>query len=211
MITIQRFVFNDFQTNTYVLHDETNECVVIDPACQNEHEWTKIREYISNNHLKIADVVLTHCHTDHLLGCYLFTDTYGIGYRIHPKGKIFLGFANEFATAYNINLGKIYEPSGYFEEGDFIKFGNSKLEVRYTPGHADGSVCFSCPVQDFVISGDVLFHESIGRTDLPTGNYNVLKENIESKLFTMPDETIVYPGHGPSTTIGHEKINNPFL
>jgi hydroxyacylglutathione hydrolase len=211
MITVQRFVFNEFQTNTYVLHDETRECIVIDAACNSDAQWAELNNYIKTNNLSIKDMVQTHCHTDHMLGSYYITDNYGIGYRIHPKGKFFVGFAADFGKAYQINVGKIYDPTGFFEEGDAIAFGNHTLEVLYTPGHAEGSVCFYNANQGFVISGDVLFKESIGRTDLPTGNYNTLKESIEKKLFSLPESTLVYPGHGPATTIGHEKLNNPFL
>jgi glyoxylase-like metal-dependent hydrolase (beta-lactamase superfamily II) len=211
MITVQRFVFNEFQTNTYVLHDETRECIIIDAACNTDAQWVELDNYITNNNLTIKDMLMTHCHTDHVLGCYYVTDKYGIGYRIHPKGKFFLGFVGDFAKAYQIHIGKILEPVGFFEDGEKITFGNSTLEVLYTPGHADGSVCFYNASQGFVISGDVLFKESIGRTDLPTGNYSTLKESIEKKLFALSESTLVYPGHGPATSIGHEKLNNPFL
>lgn len=211
MITIQRFVFNEFQTNTYVLHDQTRECIIVDAACNSIAQWEELNTYIKNNNLIIKEMVQTHCHTDHLLGCHYVTDNYGIGYRIHSKGQFFLGFASDFGKAYQINVGKIYDPIGFIEEGNTLAVGHSKLEVLYTPGHAEGSLCFYSPSEGFVISGDVLFKESIGRTDLPTGNYNTLKESIEKKLFSLPESTLVYPGHGPATTIGHEKLNNPFL
>ncbi|MEI6820819.1 MAG: MBL fold metallo-hydrolase [Bacteroidota bacterium] len=211
MITIKKFVFNDFQVNCYVLYDETKECIIVDAANYNKSEDDELANYITNEGLKPVCLVNTHCHIDHILGSAFVENTYGLGITMHAAGKVFLDNAIAQANVYGFNLKGVAKVTGSLNEGDKIKFGNSELEVLYTPGHADGSICLVNHTQEFVITGDVLFQESIGRTDLPTGDYDLLKKNIITKLFTLEVTYIVYPGHGPSTSIGNEAMNNPFI
>lgn len=211
MITIKTMVFNGFQVNTYILYDETNECIIIDAANYDKSEDNEIEQFIELNKLKPVYHINTHCHVDHILGGKFIEIKYGIGICIHPESLNFLNNAKDQALMYGFNLTEIANLSMQINDGDKLLFGNSTLDVLYTPGHASGSVCLVNQKDKFVISGDVLFRDSIGRTDLPTGNYDILKQSIFNKLFTLPDVYKVYPGHGPTTTIGYEKLNNPFL
>lgn len=211
MITIKKFIFNGFQVNTYLLFDETKECTIIDAANYDIEEDNALADFIKKENLKPIAQLYTHCHIDHILGSAFVEKKYNIGMSIHPESKGFLEKAGAQAQIYGFNLNATASIVNFIHEGDIIKFGNSTLDVIYTPGHADGSVCFINHTQQFVITGDVLFHESIGRTDLPTGNFDVLYKNIIDKLFSLSDTYTVYPGHGPETSIGHERINNPFL
>jgi hydroxyacylglutathione hydrolase len=211
MIKIQKFVFNAFQVNTYVLSDETNECVIIDPGCSDGVESLQLMNYIKENELKPVRLLLTHTHIDHVLGCNAVEDLLKIKPEAHQAGLVFLDHSTSTAETYGLNLDKNPEVTTFLNEGEDILFGNSKLEVLYTPGHADGSVCFLSRDDNFVIVGDVLFQMSIGRTDFPTGDFDILKKSIFEKLFVLSDDTVVYSGHGPETSIGFEKTNNPFL
>jgi glyoxylase-like metal-dependent hydrolase (beta-lactamase superfamily II) len=211
MITIRKFVFNDFMVNTYILYDETNECMIIDAACIEESEKKQLSDFIVNNKLKLKRNINTHCHVDHILGQDFIATTYGIYPEYHQASIPFFETLREIGASFGYRIDRIPSAKGYLHDGNLIKFGNSELKVLYTPGHADGSVCLYQHAQRFVITGDVLFRESVGRTDLPTGNYNILMKSIKEKLFTLPDDVVVYPGHGPETTIGYEKANNPFI
>jgi glyoxylase-like metal-dependent hydrolase (beta-lactamase superfamily II) len=211
MLQIKRFVFNPFQVNTYVVYDETKACVIIDAACSDRSEEEALEQFISDNQLKPVQILNTHNHIDHILGNAFVSEKYSLPVTAHPDGARYMNNAFAHAQSFGLNLTKVSEPTLKIEDGDWISFGNSRLKVLFAPGHADGSVCFYDDKTPFVIAGDVLFYQSIGRTDLPGGDYDLLKESIWSKLFVLPDETIVYPGHGPQTTIGSEKINNPFV
>lgn len=208
---IKKFVFNPFQVNTYVIFDDSKECLIIDPGCSDGVESLQLMDFIQEEGLKPIRVLLTHTHIDHVMGCNAIEELTGIGPELHESGMVFLNHSTDTAETYGFNLGKNPVPKGFIQEGDVITYGNSKLEVLYTPGHADGSVCFLNREEEYVIVGDVLFQMSIGRTDFPTGSFDVLKKSIFEKLYTLPDNTIVYSGHGPETSIGFEKANNPFL
>ncbi len=211
MIRIKAFSFNSFQVNTYILADDTNECLIIDPGCETEKERAELRSFIDDQGLKPVKLVNTHMHLDHMTGNTWVYKTYGLKPFVHPASEIFWQSAEEFGKNMGIAVDEVIEPTDFLEDGDYVAFGESKLRVIYTPGHADGSICLYCKKDHFLISGDVLFRDSIGRTDLPTGDYDLLRENIITKVFALPDETLVFPGHGPHTTIGHEKKNNPFI
>jgi len=211
MITIQTFIFNPFQTNTYLLYDETNECVIIDAACESDREKERLADFIKNQNLTPVRLLYTHLHVDHALGNTFITEKYNLSPEVHPKGKLFWESAREFSSVFNIKFEKPMEPTVFLHDGDEVTFGNSTLQVLYTPGHADGSVCFWNKKQKFVVVGDVLFQDSIGRTDLPTGNYDLLIKSIKEKLLVLDDDTVVYCGHGPETTIGYEKNHNPYF
>lgn len=211
MIQIKKFIFNPFQVNTFVLYDETKECVIIDPGCSDEAESQELMDFIKKEGLKPVRMLLTHTHVDHVMGINMLEEMLGIKAEAHEAGLVFLDHTISTAATYGISIDKNPSVDIYIKEGDEITFGKSKLDVLYTPGHADGSVCFLSRKDGFVIVGDVLFQMSIGRTDFPTGDYDLLKQNIFEKLFTLPDDTVVYSGHGPETSIGFEKSNNPFL
>jgi glyoxylase-like metal-dependent hydrolase (beta-lactamase superfamily II) len=211
MITIEKFVFNGFGENTYLLYDETKECIIIDPGCYTEPEKRGFAEFIDQNGLKPVKLIYTHCHVDHVLGNNFIVETYGLKPVIHKAALPFLENAHQQARVYGFEIEEAIQGENFLEEGDVIKFGNSELKIVYTPGHADGSVCFISQADRFVITGDVLFRDSIGRTDFPTGNFDVLMKSIHEKLFTLDDDFTVYSGHGPETSIGYEKINNPFV
>ncbi|MEA3504068.1 MAG: MBL fold metallo-hydrolase [Bacteroidota bacterium] len=211
MINFQIFAFNSFQVNTIILHDETKECVIIDAACYTQQEKETLVSYIKEAGLTPKKLINTHNHIDHILGSAFVCDTFDIPLCAHKEGDVFLKTAHSSATVFGMEIEKIPTVSHYIEEGDIIEFGNSSLKVIYTPGHADGSICLYNKEQNFLIVGDVLFKDSIGRTDLPTGDYDLLHKNINEKLFSLGDDIKIYPGHGPQTTTRYEKANNPFL
>jgi len=211
MITLKRFAFNPFQVNTYVLSDETGMCIIIDPGMQGVAEEKEIAEYITTNKLKPVMLLLTHAHIDHIVGNSFIADKYNLPLTAHKDCVPFLTNAIAHASTFGLTLNKVKDIDNFIDEDKDIKFGHSSLKVLFTPGHANGSLCFYSKEDKFVITGDVLFNQSIGRTDLQTGDYDLLQNSIWKKLFTLPDDTIVYPGHGPETSIGFEKVNNPFV
>jgi len=211
MLQIEKFVFNPFQLNAYVLYDETRECVLIDPAVSNDAEMQQLEQFIHNKQLTPKLVVNTHSHIDHLLGNKQVCDRFNIPLAAHPDGQLFIDKAPDSAQKFGLPFSGTKEIDQTLKEGDELAVGNSKLQVFYTPGHADGSICLYAKEEGFVVDGDVLFNQSIGRTDFETGSYEVLQESIWKKLFVLPDETVVYPGHGPKTTIVAEKEIYPFV
>ncbi len=208
---VSRFVFNSFGVNTYILTDSSGKCLIIDPACQSGQEESSLSDFISANHLQPVGMLNTHFHIDHIVGNTFICNLYNLRPQCHKNSKMFWETAVEFGSVFGIKVENLITPVDFIEEGDTISFGASEIQVLYTPGHADGSVCLVNHAERYVIAGDVLFRDSIGRTDLPTGNFDLLYRSITTKLFTLPDDYIVYPGHGPETSIGYEKLNNPFL
>ncbi len=211
MVRIQKFIFNLFQVNTYILYDETGECVIIDPGCVDEGEQAILAKYIEDQKLSPVKALFTHTHVDHIMGSQFITDRFKLKPMLHKDGLPFLERYTETALSYGVEAGKNPEYGEFIKDGDIIKFGNSRLKVLYTPGHADGSVCFVNDDDRFVLVGDVLFKQSIGRTDFPTGDFDILQKSIREKLYTLPDDYTVYPGHMSETSIGFEKSNNPFI
>lgn len=211
MIKIQTFVFNGFQENTYLLYDETNETVIIDPGCYSDTEQTELNDFVTKNNLKVVKLLNTHCHIDHVLGNNFVCKKFNVGLSIHELDLITLHSITEYGHLYGFNVEKSPEPAHFLNDGDKITFGNSILDILFTPGHAPGHVVFVNHEQKFVINGDVLFKGSIGRTDLPGGDHNTLINSIKTKMFALPDNFTVHTGHGPTTTIGYEKKYNPFL
>lgn len=205
------FVFNTFMVNCYMLYDETREAVIVDAACYEENEQKQISGFISANNLKLVRNINTHCHIDHILGNGFIEDNYGLKPEYHRDAQHFLLTAREIGLSFGYRLDRIPDPAGFLNENDIVRFGNSELKVLSTPGHAAGSICLYSAKDGFVITGDVLFRETIGRTDLPSGDFDQLMNSIRTKLFTLPPETVVWPGHGPETTISYEMVNNPFI
>lgn len=211
MIQVHYFTFNGFQENTYVLFDETKECVIIDPGCYSTEEQQALKNYIESNGLKPVLLLNTHCHIDHVLGNNFVHQTYNIDLAMHEKDLPTLHATPEYGHLYGFTIDPSPEPAQLLQEGDVVSFGNSKLEVLFTPGHSAGHVVFVARKERFIINGDVLFQGSIGRTDLPGGDFDTLITSIKTKLFSLGDDFRVYTGHGPYTTIGNEKTHNPFL
>lgn len=210
MISIQSFVFNPFQENTYVIYDSTRESVIVDPGCYEEHEKEELAEFIADNDLKVKMLLNTHCHIDHVLGNAFIKEKYKTKLYIHPTEEFVLNAQRILAPHYGMHLYQEARPDGYLKEGDSVEFGGQNFSVLFVPGHSPGHIAFYNERERIVIAGDVLFQSSIGRTDLPGGNHSTLINSIHQKLFTLPDDVTVYPGHGSETTIGVEKRTNPF-
>jgi len=211
MIKIKTFVFNPFQENTYLLYDETGEAVIIDPGCYSKQEEESLLDFISDNNLKLKQLLNTHSHIDHILGNRFVAEQFDLKLQSHKEDEFLIQRAKEQGLAFGIKIENPPLPGNYLDEGMKIKFGNSELEIIHAPGHSPGSLVFYNRKEKFMIVGDVLFNQSIGRTDLPGGSYEVLVSSIVNKLFPLGDDMEVYSGHGSPTTIGQERISNPFL
>ncbi len=211
MIQIKKFTFNPVQENTYVLYDETGECIIVDAGCYFDYEQKELSDFIAENQLKPVKLVNTHCHFDHIFGITYCRAKYNIPFVAHAEDLFLIEGIIASADRFGIPAEPVDAPDDYLKEGDVVEFGNSKLEVIHVPGHAPGHVVLYSKEQAFLMAGDVLFYGSIGRTDLPKGNHGQLISNIQQKLLILPEETKVYSGHGPETSIGFEKTSNPFL
>ena len=210
MLKIRKFEFNPFQENTYVLYDETKECVVVDPGCYEKDEEEELDAFIKSEGLKVKVLLNTHCHVDHVLGNWYVKNRYGVKLLIHPSDEVVLRAVKVYAPNYGMHNYHDTEPDGFLKENELIRFGNQELKILFVPGHAPGHVAFYDEKTRQLVSGDVLFYNSIGRTDLPGGNYETLISSIHRMIFTLPDDVVVYPGHGPETSVGFEKRTNPF-
>ncbi len=208
---IETLVFSPFDVNTYIIYDDTKECVIIDPACFDVNEQARLEKFVERTGLKPKRLLHTHCHLDHAFGNKFVCDTYNLKPEASKEEEPVLKFTTEAAKSYGLNMEAPRSIEKFLNEVDLIKFGNSELNIFHIPGHSPGSLVYYSESDKFAIVGDVLFKGSIGRTDLPGGNYDSLIAGIKSKLFNLHDDTIVYPGHGPSTTIESEKITNPFV
>ncbi|GAB3649557.1 MBL fold metallo-hydrolase [Echinicola sediminis] len=211
MLQVKVFTFNPFQENTYVLYDETKKAIIVDPGCYEKGEKESLKNFIQEHQLQPVRLLNTHCHIDHVLGNDFVSSSYQIPLEIHPKEEQVLKAVGAYASNYGFPAYVECEDFTYFEEGNTIEFGNTQLQVIWVPGHAPGHVVFYHAESKTCIGGDTLFQGSIGRTDLPGGDHQTLLEAIKAKLFALPDDVTVYPGHGPATTIGHEKQYNPFV
>jgi len=211
MVKIKKFIFNPFQENTFLLYDETNECVVIDAGCNDQNEQLELLTFIEENGLKLKLLLNTHCHIDHIMGNAFIVEKYKVPTIAHKDDLPLLERSNDMAIAFGFNIQKPPMPTIYVNHGEEIEFGNTKLKVLHVPGHSPGSIAFYCENDGFVIVGDVLFAGSIGRADLPGGDYGTLIRSITNNLFTLPENVVVYPGHGEATTIEHEKNTNPYF
>lgn len=212
MIQVHKLTFNPFAENTYILSDETGECAIIDPGCYFAEERVQLKQYIEDNNLKPVALWNTHCHLDHVFGNYFIAQEYGLDLGANELDLPTLANMPIAANMYGITgYQQSPEPAYFIKEGTKIGFGKSELEVLFTPGHAPGHVVFYSAEDKFVINGDVLFQGSFGRYDLPGGDFNVLKASIVNVMFNLPDDTVVYTGHGNETTIGAEKLSNPIL
>lgn len=212
MINIHTFIFNPFDENTYILYDETKECVIIDPGCYEKPEQKELTDFIEKQELKPVRLLNTHCHLDHVFGNKFVADQYGLELEINELELPVLQSVPMAVQLYNIpNVEISPKPGKFLSEENAVEFGNSKLDILFIPGHSPGHIVFYNKEQKIVIVGDVLFYGSIGRTDLPGGDHDTLISNIKEKLFALEDDFQVYTGHGSTTNIGFEKKNNPFL
>ena len=211
MIKIKAFPHNLYQMNAYLLYDETGEGVLIDAGNSNDDELQEIVSFVEQENIALKKLLNTHGHIDHIVGNDAIIKQFGLDLYAHKAGLVFYETVGEYGASLGYKIDSTHMPDVYLEDGDKVKFGNTTLQVLYTPGHADGSICFYSEEDKIVVVGDVLFQQSIGRTDLPTGDYDLLAESIRTKLYTLPDDTVVLPGHGPSTRISYEKMDNPFV
>lgn len=209
-MTVQSFTVNPFQENSYIAHDN-GRAVVIDPGFSGGSERSQALDYLAANDLTVERLLLTHAHVDHIIDCAYWADSYGMQFEMHEADLPLLKGAAQQALLFGVEMHDPPIPTQFLSEGDTIDVGNAGWTVIETPGHSPGSICLCDEEHGFVISGDVLFNGSIGRTDLWRGSMDTLLESIKSKLLVLADDTIVYPGHGPRTTIGHERAYNPFL
>ncbi|MBD5163832.1 MAG: MBL fold metallo-hydrolase [Bacteroidales bacterium] len=215
MLKIKQFAFNPFQVSSFVVYDpESLDAIVVDPGMTSSAEERKLDDFIEQNHLKVQQVVNTHMHLDHCFGDNYVRDKYGVKVAAHLDDADLGQNIGTQAAEFGIHLSGPADAVTIdvpLTEGDVIKVGNNDLQVLHVPGHSRGSIVLYSPEGHFAIVGDVLFQGSIGRTDLPGGNQQTLINGIRTKLLTLPDETLVLPGHGPMTTIGREKATNPYL
>ncbi len=211
MSQVVKLTFGPIMENTFIIYDETSECVIIDPGCANAREREELIAEISRLQLRPVRLLNTHCHVDHIPGNPLIANTYNIGLEIHPLEEQVLADAPDFADMFGIEMDPMPPVKGYLNEGDEVKFGNTVLEVLFTPGHSPGSISFYNAADKYVVSGDVLFYQSIGRYDLPGANGPVLFRTLTEVMMKLPDDTRVYCGHGRDTSIGLERGHNPYL
>lgn len=210
-MNVKAFTFSPFAENTYVLYDDTGECAIVDPGCYGPAEEKQLTDFIETKKLTPVRLINTHCHIDHIFGIPFVSKKYGLSLEIHQGEVVVLKFADQMGVMYGTPVDKMPEPGRFLNEGDVVKFGNTELEIFFTPGHSPASICFYHRKSQQLISGDVLFKDSIGRTDLPGGDYETLMHSIFSRLLVLDDDVKVYAGHMESTTIGDERRRNPFI
>lgn len=211
MLKVYSHTFNPFMENTYILTDNSKECVIIDPGCNTDKERSELVQSIQSYGLKPVKLLNTHCHIDHFPGNKFVCDTYNLLPEFHEVELEVMRLALEYRTFFGIDCDPSPAPVHFLQEGDTVTFGESKLKVIFTPGHSPGSLSFYSESDKVLIGGDVLFQGSVGRYDIPGADGKVLFQTITEKIMTLPDDVRVYAGHGPSTTIGQERKNNPFL
>lgn len=212
MLKIKKFIFSSFMENTYLAFDEeSKETICIDPGCLSPFEENELRKFVADNSLIMKYLINTHCHLDHIFGNAFITDMFKVEFYAPEKDMFLLEEMPNIASKYGCTAKSSPKPDKYLTAEAELYLGKTKINFLFTPGHTPGEYCVVFPEQKVLFSGDVLFFESIGRTDLPGGNHQTLLDSINKKLFTLEDDFQVFPGHGESTTIGHEKLNNPFL
>ena len=211
MLYTQSFVFNPFQENTYIIYNDEKQCWIIDPGMSDSSELSYFSGYLDEHQLIPQEIINTHTHLDHIFGVPALMDKYNIPFGIHEKDQPVLNGAAGSAVLFGFEFRNIPKPTFYISENEKLPLGGDELEIRLVPGHSPGSIAFYYAAGGWVIAGDALFSGSIGRTDLPGGNYDQLITSIRTELFTLPENTVVFSGHGQPTNIGNEKNYNPFL
>lgn len=211
-IFVEAFTFNPFQENTYVVYDENANCVIIDPGCYEKNEQAVLKDFISKKGLIPKALLNTHAHIDHILGNAFVQRTYNLDHYLHIEDLVTLRAVESYAHVYGFSDYELSpEPTHILQGNDTVSFGGIEFQILFTPGHAPGHVVYYNEENKFVINGDVLFKGSFGRVDLPGGDMEILKKSIYEIMFKLPDDTVVYCGHGPATTIGEEKRSNYIL
>lgn len=212
MLKVHTLTYNPWQENTYIIAAENGDCIIVDPGCLSVEEQDHLENYLEEKQLAPNRLFNTHLHLDHVFGNHFICERFNLGAEAHKADEFWI----EQTVSYAAQMGMQVEQNppalkSYFEDEQEIEFGGSVIKVLHVPGHSPGGVVFYCQKEGFAIAGDVLFRESVGRADLPGGNFDALIDGIKTKLLTLPDEVVVYSGHGPSTTIGHEKVHNAFF
>lgn len=208
---VKAFVFNSFQENTYLVYDDHKSCIIFDPGCNTADERAQLSNFILREELNPIALINTHCHIDHVLGNWFVHEKYGLKLQAHKGETPVLDSCTNISNLYGVPYTKSPDIEIFLDESDTLWLGHQSFKILFTPGHSPASICFYNETNKILIGGDVLFQRSIGRTDLPGGNFDVLARSIKEKIYTLPDDTMVFPGHGPSTTVGEEKKLNPFV
>ena len=211
MLSVKIFVFNPVAENTYVIYNEQKHAIIIDPGCYFDEEKRQLQHFLSTNGLTPVQLINTHCHLDHVFGNKWVYENYGLELYIHKNEEMVLSYSTQAGQNWGMPFENYAGPLHFLKQDDIVTLGTDTLKVLETPGHSPGSITLYCQAQKIIISGDVLFRESIGRTDLPGCNHAALIDSIQQQLMTLPDDVVVYSGHGEVTNIGHEKMYNPFL
>ncbi len=211
MLQIKTFAFNPFSENTYILYNEHKNAIIIDPGCYNDNEKDVLKDWVTQQKLNVKFLINTHCHLDHVFGNKFVADTYNVKLHLHKLELPVFENAAIVGLRYEMPFVNYIGDLVFLEEDEIIQLDDDNLKVLFTPGHSPGSISLYCASQNFIISGDVLFFESVGRTDLPMCNFNDLQTSIQEQLYTLPAQTTVHSGHGHSTNIAHEIKNNPFV
>lgn len=210
-LKIKQFVFNFFQENTFVVSDESGNAVIIDPGCYTPEEEKQLQNHIHENHLRPAAILLTHGHIDHIIGVPFCTSEWGIPLAMHPGDRHLLTQAPVYSQMFGFSVPTLPEPAKWLSEEEFFQAGNISFQILHVPGHSPGGIALYAREGRLLFAGDILFNGSVGRSDLPGGDHDLLIRGIRQKLLSLPGETLVWPGHGPSTSIEAERIANPFL
>lgn len=212
MLKVDRFIFNAFAENTYIVSDtDSKECIIVDPGCFSSFEQEELSTFLKAEGLSLKAFINTHCHIDHILGNRFLKDNFNAQFLAPEEDLFLLDLMLHEATNFGFEMEPSPLPDKLLKEDLYFDLGGHGVKFLFTPGHSPGGYCLYFKDGNFCITGDTLFREGIGRTDLWNGDYDSIMDSIESKLFTLPDETVIYPGHGEKSTIGHEKTNNPFL
>ncbi len=211
MLKVKTLVFNSFQVNCHIIYSQQGECILVDPSCYEPKECEQLVTFLAGNNLKPILAINTHCHIDHILGNSFVSEKYKIKVKAHERDMFYIDSAVEYGNMFGISLKTSPKIDEFVNDNDTIVIENEQLTILHTPGHTPGGISIYNKEGNFVLTGDTLFQANVGRTDLPGGNFNALSRSIKEKLYSLPDGTIVYCGHGIPTTIGFEAKNNPFV
>ena len=208
---IYKLVFSPIDVNTYILADDSGECAIIDCGCYDKKESDKLEKFIKEKNLNPVLLLNTHCHLDHVFGNRFILERYGLSTFSSEFDEMDRKNASQHAILFGLSMDNPPDPAGFISDNQIVAFGTTELVALHVPGHTSGSLAFYSEKNDCVFTGDALFAGSIGRTDLPGGDYETLIASIKCKLFVLPPSTSVYPGHGNETTIEKEMQSNPFF